>query len=81
MDLLLMKHCRQIAGITQKELAESIFVHDSLISKIEAGTVPIQPDTLKRMLKVFADKGITETEIALLETVFESRKLKRRYSR
>lgn len=78
MDNLLIKHCRQIAGITQKELSEIIWVHHSLISKIEAGTIPIQPDTEKLMLKVFDDKGIGSEEIALLASVFESRKLKHR---
>ena len=75
----LLKHVRLICGYPQTELASIINVHQSLIAKMEAGTIPIQPETERKMLLAFAEKGIGTKEIALLASVFESRKPKRRH--
>lgn len=71
-----IRNVRLITNLTQKQLAEKVGVHDSLISKIENGSTPLQPELKNKILSVFGAKGVGGQEIALLNTVFESRKLK-----
>jgi transcriptional regulator with XRE-family HTH domain len=74
MDTEVLKLIRLIAGFSQAELAEKIGVHQSLISKIEAGIATLQPATERKIKQVFHDEGITETDIALLLAIVQNRK-------
>lgn len=76
MNSELFKHVRLIAGYSQTELAEIVGLTQSTIAKIEAGYAPIQSTTERKIREAFSDAGITETEIALLASVFESKKFK-----
>ncbi|OIJ12962.1 hypothetical protein BKP35_10405 [Anaerobacillus arseniciselenatis] len=76
MDLQLMKHVRQIAELTQEELAEKVGVHRTLINKIETGAVPVQDATLQKIKRAFNDAGITDADIELLASVFASKNMK-----
>ncbi|MFS0637899.1 helix-turn-helix domain-containing protein [Mesobacillus foraminis] len=70
----LLKHVRQIAGFTQRELAGKVGVHHSLICKIEKGVIPVQPVTEQKIYKAFSEAGISEQEIASLYLFLEGRK-------
>ncbi|MDF2039862.1 helix-turn-helix transcriptional regulator [Cytobacillus oceanisediminis] len=72
----LLKHCRQLANLTQKELANRMGVHDSLISKLENGSAEVTTRTQDKLLQVFNDSGVTPNDIALLGQVFQNRKMK-----
>jgi transcriptional regulator with XRE-family HTH domain len=69
-----LKLVRKLAGMTQKELAQKIGVHDSFISKLETGTKKLIPATERKIKEAFHDAGITESDIALLIAVIHSRK-------
>ena len=62
MKPILIKYCRGISGLTQKELADKAGVNHSLISRIESGDKPVTTETEQKIMKVFADVGI-DTEI------------------
>jgi transcriptional regulator with XRE-family HTH domain len=55
---IILKYVRLLSGLTQKELAEKVNISHSMISRIEDGTVPIQPETQFKMLQAFSDQGI-----------------------
>ncbi|WP_369355889.1 helix-turn-helix domain-containing protein [Lysinibacillus capsici] len=74
----LLKHCRQLALLTQTELAEMVGVHQTLIGKYEAGLHEVNPEMERKLKEVFASKGIKENEIALLSEIFNSRKYRKR---
>jgi transcriptional regulator with XRE-family HTH domain len=75
MNTEILKLIRVIAGFSQAELAEKIGVHQSLISKIEAGTATLQPALERKIKQVFHDAGISEFDIALLSGIIhKSRK-------
>lgn len=78
LDKHLAKHLRQIANLTQKDLADRLGVHDSLISKIESGTTAIQKPLELKMMQVFSDEGISVENMILLSGIFQARKDKRR---
>jgi transcriptional regulator with XRE-family HTH domain len=69
-----LKLVRKLAGMTQKELAQKIGVHDSFISKLETGNKKLIPATERKIKEAFYDAGITEIDIALLIAVIHSRK-------
>jgi DNA-binding XRE family transcriptional regulator len=77
MDKGLIKHLRFISDMNQSQLAERVGVHQTLISKAEAGLIELKPKTETKLLQVFNDEGITPQDIALLSSVFESKKLKK----
>jgi transcriptional regulator with XRE-family HTH domain len=77
MNKELIKHLRFITNLNQTELAERVGVHQTLISKVEAGAIELQPKTEDKLLQVFNDEGITPQDIALLSSVFESKKMKK----
>ncbi len=58
MQPTLIKYCRLFCNLTQKDVAELIGVHDSLVSKIESGTVLIQAETEQKLLEVFSAFGM-----------------------
>jgi transcriptional regulator with XRE-family HTH domain len=75
MNTEVLKLIRILAKFSQAELAEKIGVHQSLISKIEAGTATLQPETERKIKQVFHDAGISEFDIALLAGIIhKSRK-------
>lgn len=63
MQPILVKYCRIFCGLSQTELAELIGVHQSLIAKIEKGTVPMQSITERKLLEVFSDMGMNAESI------------------
>lgn len=71
----LIKHIRSITNLSQMELAERVGVHQSLISKVENGSTPLQPEMEQKILNVFGLEAIGGQEIALLNSVFVSRKM------
>lgn len=78
LDKNLVRHLRQIAELTQKELADKLGVHDSLISKIESGVTLIQKPLEQKMMQVFSDSGISIENMILLSGIFQARKVKNR---
>lgn len=58
MQTILIRYCRQLANMTQKQLAMRLNVHDSLVSKWESGVVPTTNDTEEKLMKVFIESGI-----------------------
>ncbi|WP_368298540.1 helix-turn-helix domain-containing protein [Cytobacillus firmus] len=72
----LIKYLRGLSNLSQKELAERIGVHQSLISKLENGTAEVTQRTQDKLLQVFNDAGITPQDILLLGQVFQNRKMK-----
>lgn len=77
MQPILLKYCRTFLGLTQKDLSELIGVHDSLISKIESGTIPMQPDIERQLLEVFSAMGMdAETILKVKDTINELKKKK-----
>ncbi|KOS67119.1 hypothetical protein AEA09_14800 [Lysinibacillus contaminans] len=72
----LIKHLRSIANLSQDELAKRLGVHQTLVSKIEAGLVELQPRTEQKLMNVFKAEGITPKDIALLQSVFTNRNMK-----
>jgi transcriptional regulator with XRE-family HTH domain len=72
----LIKHLRMLSGLSQNELAEKLDVHQTLVSKIEAGERIIQPQTEEKLRQVFNEAGVSDADISLLKGLFESRKFK-----
>ncbi|WP_268235638.1 helix-turn-helix domain-containing protein [Halobacillus andaensis] len=77
MNIQLLKHCRQLAELNQSELAKRVQVDQSLISKIEAGTIPIHEETERKVREVFKHEGITAEYIKLLSELFEAKTMKK----
>lgn len=63
MQSILLKYCRIFCELSQTELAERIGVTQSLVSKIESGVLPMQPDIERRLLKVFSEMGMDADNI------------------
>ncbi|PWW20223.1 helix-turn-helix protein [Cytobacillus oceanisediminis] len=76
MNVELIKYLRSITDLSQSELASKVGVHQSLISKIEKGIVPAQPETEFKIMQVFSDAGISTQDIVLLQGVFNNRRIK-----
>jgi transcriptional regulator with XRE-family HTH domain len=70
----ILKLVRQVAGMSQRELAEKAGIHHSFISRLEAGKKRMSPVTERKIKQVFHDEGITETDIALLLALVQNRK-------
>ncbi|MGD6815495.1 helix-turn-helix domain-containing protein [Metabacillus sp. 113a] len=76
MDKDLVRHLRSITDLSQAELADRVGVHQTLISKIEKGETFIQSKTVKALLRVFGEEGISGQDIVLLHSIFVNRKMK-----
>ena len=75
MQPILVKWCRLYCNLSQKELAELIGVHQTLVSKIEEGTVPLKQETEHKLLEVFAEMGMdTETILKVKQVLNEIKK-------
>jgi transcriptional regulator with XRE-family HTH domain len=73
----LIRHLRMLSGLSQNELAEKLEVHQTLVSKIEAGERIIQPQTERKLHAIFSEQaGVSEADIKLLQGIFQSRKYK-----
>ncbi|WP_226619765.1 helix-turn-helix domain-containing protein [Cytobacillus firmus] len=72
----LIKHLRSITNLSQTELADRVGVHQTIISRVESGTIPLHPKTEQALLRVFGEEGIGGQDIVLLHSIFESRKMK-----
>lgn len=69
---ILLKYCRMFCDLSQAELAECIGVHQSLLSKIESGTIPMQPEIERKLLEVFSELGMdAETILKVKQTINE----------
>ncbi|ASV69067.1 helix-turn-helix domain-containing protein [Cytobacillus kochii] len=66
MNRELLKQLRQLAGLSQKQLAKKVGVHESLISKIESGAFQMQPVLEHRIREVYYSCKITEKDIEFL---------------
>lgn len=66
MNKELLKTCRAVTGLTQMQLAEAIGVKQAIISKYEAGIVPISATTKRKVIQALADKGLSQESIYLL---------------
>lgn len=69
---MLIKYCRLLAGYSQTELAEKLGVHQSLISKIEAGNVPATNETEVKLMNVFSEAGIDIQAIYNINTMIKN---------
>lgn len=78
MNKELIKHLRSITNLSQAELAKRVGISQSIISRVENGTIPMQLQTEQKILQVFVSEGVSVQDIALLHTIFESRKMKQR---
>ncbi|MFE1246068.1 helix-turn-helix domain-containing protein [Fictibacillus sp. NPDC058756] len=76
MDYKVIKSVRQIAGLSQSELAEAVGVDRSLISKIETGATPLQCHTKEAILKAVGKAGVSLADCIALHTIYQNRKLK-----
>lgn len=72
----LIKHLRIITNLSQQVLSEKVGVHQSVISRIESGETPLKPELEQKILSVFGAEGVSGQDIALLHSVFETRKMK-----
>jgi transcriptional regulator with XRE-family HTH domain len=79
MNKELIKHLRFITNLNQAQLAARVGVHQTLISKAEAGLIELQSAIQDKLMKVFNDEGITPNDISLLSAVFESKKMKKNH--
>jgi transcriptional regulator with XRE-family HTH domain len=74
MDSKILKLVRQVAGMSQRQLAEKVGINRSFISQVEAGTKRMSPATERKIKEAFHNEGITESDIALLMAIMHSRK-------
>ncbi len=72
----MIKNLRNLVGWSQTDLAEKLDVHQTLVSKLEAGLVELRTETEERLYKVFDDAGIGFDDVMLLQSVFSASKLK-----
>lgn len=55
---------REFAGLTQRELAERVCVHEETIASVEQGRRPLKPDLAKALDRVLDTKRALETAVA-----------------
>lgn len=67
MNRELLKQLRKLAGLSQKQLAKKVGVHESLICKIESGAFQMQPALRQKIKSVLRSAGITEKDINFLK--------------
>lgn len=72
----MIKHLRLLCGLSQAELGTRASLHQTTVGKLESGVLTLTKATEQKLLFVFAVEGIGGQEIALLHSVFESRKMK-----
>lgn len=55
---------REIAGLTQRELADRVCVHEETIASVEQGRRPLKPDLAKVLDRILETKRALETAVA-----------------
>ncbi|MDI9887468.1 helix-turn-helix transcriptional regulator [Streptomyces sp. HNM0645] len=55
-----LRHARENAGLSQRELGEPLFVSASFIGQLEAGTRRMQPDVARRVDEILGTNGFFE---------------------
>lgn len=64
LQIIILKYARQLLNLTQEELSEAVGISRSMITRIEAGTVPMQLQLEDKLLQFFSERGI-DTEILM----------------
>ncbi|WP_323180861.1 helix-turn-helix transcriptional regulator [Streptomyces sp. NBC_01142] len=54
---------REAAGLTQRELADRVCLHEETIASIEQGRRPLKPDLAQQLDRVLETKGALETAV------------------
>jgi transcriptional regulator with XRE-family HTH domain len=73
----LLKKARQIAGLSQLQLADALGVSQVAVSKWEAGTLPISHDKEYEIYRVFESHGLNKADVQLLGYVLQASKAAR----
>jgi transcriptional regulator with XRE-family HTH domain len=73
MDKDLIRHCRQLANLTQRELADKLNYSHTYICKVENGSKKVSPALKTKLFKVFEAEGIDISRIALIQTWITNR--------
>lgn len=74
MNYEILRHCRCLVNLTQKELAEKVGVNHSLISKYETGALPVNKQIEARILQVYSDEGLSVRDVLQIQMIFNKYK-------
>jgi transcriptional regulator with XRE-family HTH domain len=74
MNHVLLKYCRQISGLTQKQLSAKAGISEAYYCKVEKGVKRLTPAVKDRLMLVFAEAGIDVNRMAIIQTLIENRK-------
>lgn len=73
MKPILIKYCRQMANLNQRELAERLGYSHTYINKVEKGVKPVSPALKTKLFQVFKAEGIDVSRIAIINTWITNR--------
>ena len=57
-DMILLRACRNVLGISQRELAQRIGVHFTTIAKAESGHSRLIPAKMEALKAIYRDAGL-----------------------
>lgn len=67
MQPLILRYARQLLNLSQQELAEAVGISQSMIAKIESGSVPMQEHTKQKILQMLDEEGFHTENLMILD--------------